>query len=101
MVETHEPETVRGERWIVTGRVQGVFYRAFTREAARALGLSGWVRNLADGSVELQVAGAPEKLAELERRLRRGPPASAVEILSREPAPAEADVTTADFEIRY
>ena len=50
------------------GRVQGVFFRAQTRAVARALGLTGWVRNLPDRSVEAHVQGSAGKLDELERR---------------------------------
>ena len=50
------------------GRVQGVFFRAQTRTAARTLGLTGWVRNLADGSVEAYAEGGAATLDELERR---------------------------------
>lgn len=55
-------------RYVFHGRVQGVFFRAQTRAAARGLGLAGWVRNLADGSVEAHAEGDPERLAEFERR---------------------------------
>ena len=50
------------------GRVQGVFFRAQTRTAARALGVTGWVRNLPDGSVEAHAEGDSVKLDEFERR---------------------------------
>ena len=61
-------------RFVVSGRVQGVFYRASTQDTARRLGLTGWVRNLADGRVELVACGPEGKLAELERWLWQGPP---------------------------
>jgi len=61
-------------RFLVTGRVQGVFYRASTQDTARRLGLTGWVRNLENGSVELLACGEDEKLQELERWLWQGPP---------------------------
>ena len=60
-------------RWLVSGRVQGVGFRHFTTAQARKLGLTGTVANLADGRVEVEAAGGREALAELERRLRRGP----------------------------
>jgi acylphosphatase len=89
-------------RWKITGRVQGVFFRAFTRDAARALGVAGWVRNLPDGSVEARAAGAPEKLDQLESKLRQGPPASKVDGVQREPLdPEEARELTGDFEVRH
>jgi len=66
-------------RFLVTGRVQGVFYRASAQDTARRLGLTGWVRNCADGAVELVACGAEEKLQELERWLWQGPPHAKVE----------------------
>jgi acylphosphatase len=71
-------------RYRVAGRVQGVGFRWFVREQARALGLRGWVRNEPDGAVLLEVAGRWETLAQLEAQLRIGPPASRVDLVSRE-----------------
>lgn len=59
--------------FVVTGRVQGVFYRASTKEEATRLGLAGWVRNCNDGSVELVACGEEEILDQLERWLWQGP----------------------------
>ena len=78
-----------GRRMIVTGRVQGVGYREWTVDQARALGLSGWVRNRRDGSVEILAAGDAAALAELELRCRRGPPAANVTLVVTAPADAE------------
>jgi acylphosphatase len=69
----------RCRRFLVSGRVQGVFFRAATEATARRLGLTGWVRNLADGSVELVACGDEAKLSELERWLWQGPPRARVE----------------------
>jgi len=63
----------------VRGRVQGVGFRWFVRERARALGLSGWVRNEADGSVEVFAVGPEGELARLRSMLEQGPPAACVE----------------------
>lgn len=57
----------------VSGRVQGVGFRWFVRVAARRLQLSGWVKNTADGSVEIIASGADDKLAELRKLVARGP----------------------------
>ena len=57
----------------ITGVVQGVGFRWFVRERARRLGLSGWVRNLADGSVEVAASGDSRQLELLRGELRRGP----------------------------
>jgi len=64
---------------IVTGRVQGVSYRAATADAARRLGICGWVRNRPDGSVELEAEGAAEQIAALLEWCGRGPPSARVE----------------------
>jgi len=64
---------------LVTGRVQGVGFRWFVRVAGRRLGLSGWVRNCDDGSVEIAASGPDEKLEELRRQVKRGPDAALVE----------------------
>jgi acylphosphatase len=64
---------------IVHGRVQGVCFRAETREVARSLGLSGFVRNLPDGTVEVVAEGPQEKLEALLKFLQRGPSLARVE----------------------
>lgn len=72
------------KRFVVTGRVQGVFYRGATQDAARRLGLSGWVRNCSDGGVELVACGAPSALDELETWLWKGPSHARVEAVQQE-----------------
>lgn len=66
-------------RLTVTGRVQGVAYRAWTIGTAKELGLIGWVRNRQDGAVEITARGEPEELDALAVRCRRGPPMALVE----------------------
>jgi acylphosphatase len=67
----------------VSGRVQGVGFRWWTRAQATRLGLTGCVRNADDGSVEVQAAGAEEAIAELERLLAEGPPHASVKRVER------------------
>jgi acylphosphatase len=62
----------------ITGRVQGVGYRAWAVETARRLGLRGWVRNRADGSVEALVTGDEEEVAAMIEACRDGPFAARV-----------------------
>lgn len=76
-------------RFMITGRVQGVFFRASTREQAERFGLSGYARNLSDGRVEVLAVGEEGALAALERWLWQGPPQARVEDVSRESAEAE------------
>jgi len=71
--------------WI-SGRVQGVFYRASTRAQALKLGLSGHAENLPDGRVHVLAEGDPAALDALEQWLRQGPPAAEVASVLREPA---------------
>ena len=76
-------------RLIVHGRVQGVFYRGWTVETARALGVTGWVRNLRTGEVEVLACGEPEAVEALIARCRSGPPAAAVSRIDVEEADPE------------
>ena len=74
---------------IVSGRVQGVFYRASCRDEARARDLTGWVRNLPDGRVEVVACGDPEQLEAFRAWLRKGPPAARVDHVNCEACAAE------------
>jgi acylphosphatase len=60
--------------YVISGRVQGVGFRAFAQRAAQEIGLTGWVRNLANGDVEAHANGSLEQLDEFDARLRTGPP---------------------------
>lgn len=64
---------------IVSGRVQGVFFRAWTKEQADRLGIDGWVRNRADGSVEAVISGSESQIHEMLALLDEGSPPSEVE----------------------
>jgi acylphosphatase len=63
---------------IVTGLVQGVYYRVTTRQEARTLGITGWVKNRPDGSVEAVMEGEKERVAQLINWCRQGPQDSQV-----------------------
>jgi acylphosphatase len=63
----------------VNGRVQGVYYRAFTRQSADRLGIRGYARNLRDGSVEVYAEGDRKQLDRLLSNLKQGPPAARVD----------------------
>ena len=62
----------------MSGRVQGVGFRWFVEEEARAIGLAGWVRNLDDGRVEAYAVGTPAQLDRLAARMHQGPPQSLI-----------------------
>lgn len=82
---TTDPGHERRIRVTVTGRVQGVWYRAWTAEEARDLGLDGWVRNRSDGSVEAVLAGSRGDIDAMLGLLEAGPPLAAVETVAWEP----------------
>ena len=72
-------------RFLASGRVQGVGYRAFAARAARSLGLTGGATNLPDGRVEIVAAGAAHALERLDSALREGPRLARVDVLHVEP----------------
>jgi acylphosphatase len=73
----------------VTGRVQGVGFRWFVVAEGRRLGIRGWVRNNADGSVELEAEGTAAELSALRARVAKGPPASRVQNVHEMPASSD------------
>lgn len=84
---------------IISGMVQGVFFRAYTREWARELGVNGWVKNLPDGRVEAIFEGEEGRVKEIIERCKKGPPMAVVENVDVrwEEYKGEFD----DFEIKY
>ncbi len=74
---------------MVSGRVQGVFFRAYTQREAVLLGVTGWVKNLFDGRVEIMAEGEKEQVERLIVAVKRGPPQAYVE---------DADVEWLEFE---
>ena len=76
---------MRRARAIITGRVQGVSYRAATASEARRLGLAGWVRNRVDGSVEAVIVGDDAAVGRMIEACRRGPTAARVDAVDVEP----------------
>ena len=82
----------------VAGRVQGVFFRAFTEREAHRLGLTGWVRNLPDGRVEVVAEGPRAQLEQLAQWLWQGSPYSRVEAVNVEWFPFTGEFD--DFRIR-
>lgn len=75
---------------LVSGKVQGVWFRASTQEQAQALGVTGWVCNLADGRVEVMAYGEEERLEVLFEWLKKGPELARVEKVTYNEIPWEA-----------
>ena len=78
-------------RLLVEGKVQGVGYRWFVRETAMRLGLTGWVRNCDDGSVELEAQGAANVLETFASELKTGNPLARVDRMTREATAATGE----------
>ena len=78
-----------GRKVRVYGRVQGVFFRQWTVKKADALGVSGWVHNARDGSVEAHLAGEEDAVARLVEHMRGGPPQARVDDVTVEPVEPE------------
>jgi acylphosphatase len=86
------------QRFLVSGRVQGVGFRYFARRVAGRLGLVGWVRNLPDGGVEAVAEGSPEDLARFLSELRIGP--TLADVTKVRASPTDSSEALAGFEIR-
>jgi acylphosphatase len=82
----------------VTGHVQGVFFRAWAQGQARELGVSGWIRNCRDGSVEALVQGDEHDVGRMIDRMRRGPSNARVDDLEIEDTEPEIP---GRFEVRH
>ncbi len=87
-------------RYVVSGRVQGVFYRASAQEAAINLGLVGWVRNQANGTVEVLACGSESRLRQLEHWLWDGPKFSEVKNIDVA-SDKTSEESFKDFTVRY
>lgn len=81
-------------RFVVSGRVQGVGFRYFVLRRAESLGITGWVRNLMGGGVEVRASGTLEQLESLEDLLRKGPRFSNVTNVEKSDIPDEEDRST-------
>jgi acylphosphatase len=84
---TSATQALRRVRLEISGRVQGVWFREATRIEAEHLGVRGWVRNCADGSVEAVFEGAPDAVREMEQWCHTGPPAARVVEVKSNPEP--------------
>lgn len=91
--------TMRAIRALIHGRVQGVFFRAYTRDKAYQLQLVGWVRNNRDGTVECHAQGVDQAVVEFISFLHQGSPSSQVDNVAVTEVPV--DVNLRDFRITY
>ena len=90
-------EAKQAKRYFVSGMVQGVGYRYYTLAAAEKLCVSGFVRNLSDGRVEVFAVGTPQQHRELRTMLERGPQFSSVSEVREEPVISDAQVQAGFF----
>lgn len=82
----------------ISGKVQGVAFRAATADKAKELGVEGWARNLADGRVEVLASGEADALAEFQDWLWMGPPAARVDGVDAHPI--DPDEVPTGFQVR-
>lgn len=87
-------DPTQARRFLVRGRVQGVGFRWFVEREAHLLGLAGWVRNNADGAVEVLAQGTREQLLALRGRLQQGPRAARVDDVEESEAKLTQDLKT-------
>lgn len=90
---TSVEKVIEARRFVVRGRVQGVGFRWFVEREAHILGIAGWVRNNADGGVEVLAQGTREQLLGLHARLREGPRAARVDAVEESEARPTANIT--------
>lgn len=83
---------------VISGKVQGVYFRAWTKDQADSLGVNGWVRNISEGRVEILAQGTDENLAEFKKRLIQG--SSMSEVKNIECENMDYDKEYSIFEIR-
>ena len=91
MSSTENP--IQARRFVVRGRVQGVGFRWFVEREAHILGIVGWVRNNADGGVEVLAQGTRDQLSGLRSRLREGPRAARVDAVDESEAKPAAGLS--------
>jgi acylphosphatase len=91
---TSTEKAVEARRFVVRGRVQGVGFRWFVEREAHILGIAGWVRNNADGGVEVMAQGTRDQLSGLRSRLREGPRAARVDAVDESEAKPAAGISS-------
>lgn len=89
------------KRLLISGRVQGVFFRASTRDAAVQIGVGGWVRNLSDGRVEAWIQGDDHQVGQLVAWCRQGPEYARVDEIEELAVDPDAALAGKPFSVRY
>lgn len=89
------------KRLLIRGRVQGVFFRASTRDAAVGIGVGGWVRNLPDGRVEAWVQGEPNQVQRLVAWCHEGPEFARVDEVEQRNVDVDPELEGCPFGVRY
>ena len=85
----------------ITGRVQGVGFRHFTKQNARRLNLDGWVKNLPDGDVEVVLVGKEDSMLEMLEELKEGPSVARVDDLKVDESSEKLNETFSGFSVRH
>jgi acylphosphatase len=91
---TSNERSTEARRFVVRGRVQGVGFRWFVEREAHILGISGWVRNNVDGTVEVLAQGTSDQLSGLHARLRQGPRAARVDSVDASEVRPSANISS-------
>ena len=91
---TSSEKSIQARRYLVRGRVQGVGFRWFVEREAHILGVAGWVRNNADGAVEVRAQGTRDQLSALVGRLQQGPRAARVDRVEESEVPLSQNLET-------
>jgi len=91
---SHRDDITQARRFLVRGRVQGVGFRWFVERQAHLLGIAGWVRNNADGAVEVFAQGTREQINNLLAQLRQGPRAARVDAVDESEVPLSQGLKT-------
>lgn len=85
----------------ISGRVQGVGFRHFTKQNARRLNINGWVKNLPDGDVEAVFAGEKDNVLEMLEEMKKGPSVAQVDDLSVDESSEKLNETFSGFSVRH
>jgi acylphosphatase len=85
-----DPNAIRGRRWVISGQIQGLGFRSFVARHAADLGITGWVRNLSDGRIDVYASGTLTQLNAIGEKIKKGPPMAAVRDIKETIEEAEA-----------